>query len=91
MIETEEDVRQIHRKLLSVLTNKDEILNERKVSIHSQLSRLAAQGVELNELARAMLEITRHGVLIHDKRLNIIAEAPSSDLLPFWENLTDQL
>lgn len=29
--------------------------------------------------------------MIHDKRLNIIAEVPSADLQPFWGDITDQL
>jgi len=91
VVDTEDEIRQIQRRILTLLSNNDEFLNERKVSIHTQLSRLAAQGVELKELARAMMEISRHGVLIHDKRLAIIAEAPSADLLPFWNDITDQL
>ncbi len=91
LIDTQEGTRQVQRKLAQVFTNKDEVLNERKLQIYSQLTRLAAEGVELADLAKAMLEITRHSVLIHDKRLNIIAEAPSADLRPVWKNITEQL
>lgn len=91
LIETQEDVRLIQRKFIKLLTNKKNILNERKLQIHAKLTRLAADGVGLEDLARAILDITRHGVLIHDKRLKIIADAPSADLLPFWESITEQL
>jgi len=91
LLETEEDIRQVQQKLAQFFTNQKEVLNERKLQIYTRLTRLAADGAELSDLARAMSEITRHSVLIHDKRLNIIAEIPSADLQPFWENITNQL
>ncbi len=91
LIKTQKDIRQIQRDITKLLTSKDSVLNERKLQIHAKLTKLAADGVELEGLARAMLEITRHGILIHDKRLKIIAEVPSPDLQPFWEGITEQL
>ena len=91
LIETQKNIRQIQREFAKLLTNKNAALNERKLQIHAQLTKLAADGVALDGLARAMLEITRHGVLIHDKRLNIIADMPSSDLQPVWKDITEQL
>jgi len=91
LVNSKKDLRQIQQQFVALLSNKQYVLNERKLQIHTQLTRLAAEGVELEDIARAILEITRHGVLIQDKRLNIIAEVPSGDLQPFWENITDQL
>lgn len=91
LVETKEDLRQVQRKLAMLFTNAGDVLNERKMQIHTQLSRLAADGFGLEDLARAIYEITRHGVLIQDKRLNIIASVPSADLHSFWEDITDQL
>lgn len=91
LLETDQDIRQVQQKLAQFLINQQEVLNEKKLQIYTRLTRLAADGAELSGLARAMSEITRHSVLIHDKRLNIIAEIPSTDLHPFWENITEQL
>jgi PucR family transcriptional regulator, purine catabolism regulatory protein len=89
-IETQKGIRHIHREITQLLTSKSSGMSDRKFQIHTKLTKLAADGVGLDGLARAMLEITRHGVLIHDKRLNIIAEAPSPDLFPIWGEISRQ-
>jgi len=91
LINSQKDFRQIHHDIIKLLTSKNSVLNERKLQIHTMLTKLAADGVGLEGLAQAMLEITNHGVLIHDKRLNIIADVPSPGLQSSWEDVTEQL
>ena len=91
LINSQKDFRQIHHDITKLLTSKNSVLNKRKLQIHTMLTKLAADGVGLEGLAQAMLKITHHGVLIHDKRLNIIADRPSPDLQSSWENVTEQL
>jgi len=91
LINTREDFRQIHHDITKLLTSKNSVLNERKLQIHTILTKLAADGVGLEGLAQAMHEITHHGVLIHDKRLNIIADVPSPVLQSYWEDITELL
>ena len=90
VIETQKSIRHVHREITQLLTNKTSVINDRKFQIHTKLTKLAADGVGLDGLARAMLDITRHAVLIHDKRLNTIAEAPSPDLFPIWGEISAQ-
>ncbi|HKJ26140.1 MAG TPA: helix-turn-helix domain-containing protein [Anaerolineales bacterium] len=91
LIETTKDIRDIQRELVLLISSKNSIQNERTLKIHTQLTKLAADGAELEGLTKAMSEITRHGVLIQDKRLNIIADHPSPDLGLFCENITEKL
>ncbi len=91
LINTQKDFRQIQRDITKLLTSKNSVLNERKLQIHTILTKLAAERVGLEDLARVMHEITHHGILIHDKRLNIIADVPTSDLQSSWEDVTEQL
>lgn len=90
-IKTGASPRAIQRNLARSLTNLQAVSIERGLSIHKQLSELAADGVQIEGLARAMHEITSRGILIHDKRLNVIADFPSTDLQSIWVEIIDQL
>jgi hypothetical protein len=85
------DVRQAQRLLATVLVNQRAILMERSMRIQTQLAQLAAQGEGLLGLARAVAEISGHGVLIQDKRGWILAEYPSSTLQTIWEDILGQI
>jgi len=89
LIDTQKDFRQIQRDITKLLAEKDSVLNKRKLEVHSILTKLAADGVGLEGLALAMFEITHHGVLIHDKRLSVIADIPSPDLQSSWEEIKE--
>jgi purine catabolism regulator len=91
LVDTQKHHRQIFREFVRLITQRSTAINERKLQIHTQLTKLAADGAGLSGLVRAMREITRHGVLIHDKRLNMIAGDPSADIQSFWKDITDQL
>ncbi len=85
------DLRQAQRLLATVLVNQRAILMERSMRIQTQLAQLAAQGEGLPGLARAVAEISGHGVLIQDKRGWILAEYPSSTLQTIWEDILGQI
>ncbi|MEN8241393.1 MAG: helix-turn-helix domain-containing protein [Chloroflexota bacterium] len=91
LINTPKDIHLVQRELIQFITNEKATQNERKLQIHAHLTKLAADGAELEGLTKAISEITRHGVLIQDKRLNIIADYPSADLGLFWADITEQL
>jgi purine catabolism regulator len=84
-------VRDTQQLLLTVLINQRAALMERGVRIHTQLSQLAAEGEGLRGIVRAMADISGRGVLVHDKRLEILTQQPSSALLSTWEDILEQL
>ena len=73
------------------MTNQRETYLEQRLRIHSRLSKISAAGGKIEGLAKAMHEITGRGILIQDKRLNVITEFPSPDLDTFWVDIKDQL
>jgi purine catabolism regulator len=85
------DPREIQRSILTVLVNQRAALVERGVRVHVQLSQLEAEGKGLLGLAKAMYEISGRGVLIQDKRGQILAEYPSSTLLTIWDDVLKQM
>jgi len=91
LLVTHSDTRQVHQLLTSMLVNQRASLIERGVRVHTQLSQLAAQGEGLESLAHAMAEISGRGVLVQDKRLDILAQHPSSALASIWENVLHHL
>jgi purine catabolism regulator len=91
VVDVEEDLRDVQRLLVTMLVNQRAGLREREIFIHEQLSQLALEGRGLEGLIRAMGEISGRGVLIQDKRLQILAQHPTSSLLAIWEDITQQL
>jgi len=85
------DARQVQRMILTVLVNQRAALIERGVRIHAQLSQMEAEGKGLSGLAKAMQEISGKGVMIQDKRGQILAQQPSSTLLTIWEDVLAQM
>ncbi|MBT4003773.1 MAG: hypothetical protein HOF10_10730, partial [Chloroflexi bacterium] len=87
-IKSNENIRDVQREFTKLLTNKNASLNERKLQIQNQLTKLAAEGEMIDGIAKAMVDISRHGIIIHDKRLNIISSIPSPDLQQAWSDIT---
>jgi purine catabolism regulator len=87
----EADPRVIHRVLLNILINRRASLMQRGVRVHTQLSKLAAEGEGLAGLTQAMSELSGRGVVVQDKRLGILAEYPSSSLISIWDDVLEQL
>lgn len=85
------EVKTLQRMILTVLVNQRAALTERGVRIHAQLSQLEAEGKGLSGLARAMQEISGKGVMIQDKRGQILAQHSSSTLVTIWEDVLHQM
>ena len=85
------DFQELYRNMLTILINQRAFLMERGVRIHAQLSQLAAQGEGLISLARAIYELSGRGVLVQDKRLEVLAESASSTLMYIWDDALTQL
>lgn len=83
----EQSIHANYRTLLTTLINQRAYLMERGVRIHAQLSQLEAEGRGLPGLAQTMGEISGRGVLIQDKRLNILSDCPSSTLTSIWSDV----
>jgi purine catabolism regulator len=90
-IQTEESLRSVHRTLLTILINQRTYLMERGVRIHAQFSQIEAEGAGLNGLAEAMSRISGRGVLLQDKRLQVLAEVPAPMLVSIWPEVSTPL
>jgi len=87
----EKDVREVYRSLVTILVNQRAYLMERGVRIHAQLAQLEAEGAGIEGLVQAMFELSGRGVLVHDKRLNVLAQCSSAALASIWEDILAQL
>jgi len=85
------NVRTTHRILSTMIANQRVALMERGVRVHTQLSQLAAEAEGLEVIARAIADISGRAVLVQDKRGNLLAEHPSTDLSEIWEDVLKQL
>jgi purine catabolism regulator len=77
-----------YRKLLTVLINQRAYLMERGNEIHARLTHLAAEGAGLDGIASAMSEISGRGVMIQDKRMDLIAVSTPMALNGVWDEVT---
>jgi purine catabolism regulator len=91
VIEGEDDIRSIQRKLIHALSEQTSSYLESGHRIHTQLTKLAAEGYPIEELARVLLELSGRGVLIQDKRMNILAGYPAIDQQAIWGDITERL
>jgi purine catabolism regulator len=85
------DVRKAEKLLLGMLVNQRAALMDRGASIHAQLSQMEAEGKGLEGLVKAISEISDRGVLVQDKRGQILAHQPSSALTTSWVNVLEHL
>ncbi len=80
-----------YRLLLTVLIDQQARIMEMRSTISAQLDRLVADGEGFRGLVRAMAEISGRGVVVQDKRLNILSAAPSAALSEIWDALGTEL
>ena len=85
------DPQVVQRLLLTVLINQRAAVIERGVRIHTQLSELEAEGAGLDGLVRAMADLSGRGVIVQDKRGQVLAQCTSSALLSIWEDVLQRL
>lgn len=82
-----DDLRAVHKLLLTIFINQRAALMERGVRIHNQLAQISAEGGGLEGLAAAIGEISGRGVVIQDKRLMLLAQQPSPALVSVWADV----
>jgi purine catabolism regulator len=90
-VDEEEDIHTIQRKLIKNIVDQRSSYMESGYRIHVRLAKLAAEGLPIDEFARALLELSGRGVLIQDKRMNTLADCPSVNLQSIWNDITEQL
>jgi purine catabolism regulator len=90
-IQSGASLREVLRRLVTILIDRRAYLMEWADGIHAQLAQLEAGGAGLNGLARAMTEISGQGVIVQDKRLTVMASSASPALAAVWEPLLEQL
>jgi purine catabolism regulator len=85
-----QETREIQRILLTALTNQRLGLVERSSRIYAQLSQLEAEGKGLKGLVEAIARLCGRGVLLQDKRGQVLAHSPSSELASVWKDVLTQ-
>jgi purine catabolism regulator len=90
-IGVQSSLRDVQRNFLSFLVNKRAYLMEQGVRVQTQLSKLAVDNEDLEELTRAISNLCGRGVLVQDKRLEIMAHYPSASLAAVWNDVLEQL
>jgi PucR family transcriptional regulator, purine catabolism regulatory protein len=83
------DLIQLQRALLRLLLDNEAGVLARKAEIYQRLARLSAESKGLDSIARALAEITGKGILIHDKRLQVLAAAPPLEKAESWNKLVE--
>jgi purine catabolism regulator len=91
IMDEEEAIHTIQRKLINNIVDQRSSYMESGYRIHVRLAKLAAEGLPIDEFARTLLELSGRGVLIQDKRMNILADCPSINLQSIWDDITEQL
>ncbi|MGD8455232.1 MAG: helix-turn-helix domain-containing protein [Anaerolineales bacterium] len=91
IVESEGDIRAVQRILIHTLSDQESSYLESSHRIHMQLTKLAAEGLALEELAHAILDLSGRGVLIQDKRMNVLAGYPAFDQQTIWGDISEQL
>ena len=86
-LQISDSIREVQRLLLNILINQRAHLMERSVQIHAHLLKMAAEGEGLSGLIRAMSELSGRGVVLQNKRLEILADFPSTSLVQIWDSV----
>lgn len=87
----ETDPESVRILLREVLLRKKVALMERGLQLHTQFSRLVAEGGGLAALVQVMSDISGCGVLVQDKRGQILADQPSKELAGVWSVVAESL
>lgn len=90
-LQTGQDLHAVHRQLVKSLLGRNMEIIERGAQIQTRLARIAARDEGLAGLTAAMRDMTRHCILIQDKRLQVLASSPTSALRPVWEEMLELL
>lgn len=83
------DMLHLERTLVRLLVANEAGMLARKGEIYQQLTRLSAENEGLESIARALADITGKGILIHDKRMQVLASVPPRGNPEMWEKLVE--
>jgi len=83
----ENDLRWVQKELLTLVLDQRSALVQRGTRIYTQLSQQAAGGSGLDGIAIALSSITSRGVIIQDKRPEILAQYATADFNEAWEGV----
>lgn len=86
-LSAEGDLQVIYRDLITTLVNRGAYLVEKGKEIQAHLTQLSAEGAGLGGLVAAMGEISTQGVIVQDKRLEVLASHSPMRLASVWENI----
>ncbi len=90
-VKEKQSLRKLAQDLYHTLMDREEALLERRLAIHEQLAKNAADNGDLRTLAQVMRHVTGHAVLIQDKRLTPIAAVPDPTFADIWPELVASL
>lgn len=83
--------RDVEQTLLNILINQRTNSLARSLRIHESLTRITAEGGRLPGLVKAMSEFSGGGVVVQDKRLNILSDYSTTNLSSVWENILAEI
>lgn len=83
-------IRDIQRILLTTLTNQRLGMVERSSRVYAQLSQLEAEGKGVKGLVDAISHLCGRGVLLQDKRGEILAHCPTTELAAVWKDVLNE-
>ncbi len=86
-----DDLHTLHRNLLTNLINRRAYLMEQGNRLHARLTQLSAEGAGLEGLAAAMGEVSARGVVVQDKRMDVLACWCPRPLEHVWEALLAEI
>lgn len=90
LLEDQGQIREIQRVLLTIINNQRLGMVERSSRIFAQLSQLEAEGKGVKGLVDAISHLCGRGVLLQDKRGEILAHCPSTELAAVWKDVLSQ-
>ena len=90
-IPAQQDLQATQRMLLTILINQRAHLMERGINIHARLAQMAAEGAGLQGLVAEMTELSGRGVVVQDKRMDVLTSSTPPTLNAVWEDVLAQL
>ena len=83
-------IREVQKRLQNIILNQRSFLLERSLQIHAHLLKMAAEGRGLPNLIKTLSDLSGRGVVLQNKRSEILADFPTSSLIQIWDNILDR-
>jgi purine catabolism regulator len=85
------DLARVQRDLLRLLVSAEAEIIAREAEIYQRLTRLSLDNQGIEGIARALAELVQKGVVVHDKRLDVLAAIPPPASALDWQNVVEWL